>query len=444
MTLSQSGKQKTQESIHIPMDASKKSIWAWALYDVGNSAFVTVVLAGFFPLFFKTCWSSGAEVTVSTAKLGFAHTTAGLIIAILAPWWGTVADCGAAKKKFLACCTMLGAAGTALLAVVPCGWWHYAAACSVMGSVGFSASLIFYDSLLPAIAPAREAHRVSSLGFALGYLGGGVMFGLCVFASWQPELFGLSREALIRASFLLTSIWWLGFTMPLILFVPEPVQLPRQRFAQSLKQSIARLRSTLQQARQMKSVWIFLLAYWLYIDGVDTVIRMALDYGMSIGLKQGALISALLLTQFIGFPCAIAFGMLGERWGAKKAVIAGLGIYVIIVMWGMIMRTEREFYVLAAMVGMVQGGVQALSRSIFAGLIPKERAAEFFGFYNMVGKYAVILGPALLGTSAYLTGSPRAGIASLLVFFITGALLLCWVKNDRPSDARHQPPSQTF
>lgn len=416
-----------------------KQAWSWALYDAGNSAFATIVMAGFFPVFFKTCWADAAEVTASTAKLGFANTAAGIAIALLAPLLGAAADRGMAKKKFLCFFTLLGAGATALLGYVPCGLWTSATACYVIASIGFSGGIIFYDSLLPTVAADDGAHRVSSLGFALGYLGGGLVFAGCIVAASLPELFGGAREGAVRASFVVAGAWWLALSVPLFLHVPEPRCGSPRPLARSIREGCAQLCATLGQVRGMKNVWLFLLAYWFYIDGVDTVIKMAIDYGMSLGLSPDHLVRALLITQFVGFPCALLFGTLAARWGAKRALYVGIGAYVVIVLWGMAMRTEREFYALAVLVGMVQGGVQAISRSFFSELIPRERAAEFFGFYNMVGKYSAIFGPALLAASAYLTRSPRAGIASLLLFFIVGGLLLSCVRTGQSPVRGHVP-----
>jgi len=410
------------------MQTRKKAILSWALYDAGNSAFATIVMAGFFPVFFKTYWSSGSEVTVSTAQLGLANAAAGLVIALLAPLLGAVADRGQTKKRFLFLFTCLGAAGTALLALAPQGCWDYAAAWYIAGTLGFAGANIFYDSLLPSVSNEKNIHQVSSLGFALGYLGGGLIFALCILLSAKPELVSLSREAAIKVSFLLAALWWLLLTVPLMLFVAEPQQPVPGGFYRTIREGLSSLLCTFKQVRRMRQVWLFLLAYWFYIDGVDTVIRMAVDYGMSLGFSSGDLVLALLITQFVGFPCALVFGRLGNRWGPKRALYLGIGVYGVIVLWGMVMNSKQEFYLLAGMVGLVQGGVQALSRSFFAGLIPQDRSAQFFGFYNMVGKYSVILGPALMGVSAYVSNNPRAGIASLLIFFLIGGILLCFVK----------------
>lgn len=409
------------------MSIQKKAIWSWALYDAGNSAFATIVMAGFFPVFFKSYWSSGTEVTVSTAQLGIANAAAGLLIALLAPLLGAVADRGQTKKRFICFFTYLGAAGTAVLAFVPQGSWQYAAALYIVGTLGFSGANIFYDALLPSVAHKKNVHQVSSLGFSLGYLGGGLLFAFCVLMSVKPELLHLSREYAIKGSFLLTAIWWLIFTVPLILFIAEPKQADAPGLSQQIKDSLVSLLHTLKQLRRMRPAWLFLIAYWFYIDGVDTVIRMAVDYGMSLGFSSVDLVLALLITQFVGFPCALVFGRLGNRWGPKKALYLGICVYILIVLWGMIMENKREFYILAGMVGLVQGGIQAISRSYYSQLIPADKAAQFFGFYNMVGKYSAILGPALMGVSAYVSRSSRVGIGALLIFFLIGGILLWFV-----------------
>lgn len=368
---------------------------------------------------------------MSTAQLGIANAAAGLVIALLAPLLGAVADRGQAKKSFLFFFTCLGASGTALLVLVPQGCWHYAAAWFIAGTLGFSGANIFYDSLLPSVAPKKNVHQVSSLGFALGYLGGGLIFALCILLSAKPELINISREAAIKGSFLIAAGWWLLLTIPLLLFVGEPQQPVPHGYYQNIREGLSSLLHTFKQLRRMRPVWLFLLAYWFYIDGVDTVIRMALDYGMSLGFSSGDLVLALLITQFVGFPCALVFGKLGSRWGPKRALYLGIGVYGIIVLWGMVMHSRQEFYMLAGMVGLVQGGVQALSRSFFSGLIPPDQTAQFFGFYNMVGKYSVIFGPALMGVSAYVSRSSRAGIASLLIFFLIGGTLLYFVNEEK-------------
>ncbi len=430
------------------MQNQKRSRWAWALYDAGNSAFATVIMAGFFPVFFKTYWSSGSDVTVSTFRLGVANSVAGLLIAVFAPLLGAFADKGLAKKRFLGVFAGLGIAASAALFFVQEGNWPYAAAIYVAGVVGFSGANTFYDSLLPSVGDKKTVDQTSALGFSLGYLGGGIIFAFFVWMVLSPETFGHvlqkmqklfslpltahvftspPRVAVIRCSFLLTAVWWALFTIPLMFFVPEPKAAETERSGKDMSGGLNQLFQTFRETGHYKSVWIFLLAYWFYIDGVNTVIRMAVDYGMSLGLEYSHLICALLITQFVGFPSALLFGRLGKCWGTKNALYAAIAGYLIIVLWAMAMTDKAEFYLLAVMVGLVQGGIQALSRSCYSRMIPQDKAAQFFGFYNMAGKSSVIFGPAIMGITGYLSHSPRAGIGILALFFITGGILLCFV-----------------
>jgi len=413
------------------MAQNTKATWSWALYDVGDSAFATVIMAGFFPLFFKTFWGSGVDVTVSTARLGLINAIAGLVIALLAPVLGAIGDSGQMRRRFLGLFVCSGAAATAALSAVPGGAWQSAALLYGAGVICFSGANIFYDALLPVVADEGHRGRVSCLGYALGYLGGGLLFALCVWLTLNPAALGLAgspeqgQALVIRGSFLLTALWWGLFTLPLLIIVREPAGA---RSPQPVRAGLRQLWATLRDLRAARAAGLFLLAYWFYIDGVNTIIRMAIDYGLALGFAAADLITALLITQLVGFPCALLFGRLGERWGARRAILVAIAGYLGIVMWGMFMTGRREFYILAALVGIFQGGIQALSRSFYARLIPPDKAAQFFGFYNMVGKYAAILGPALMGAAGYATRSPRLGIATLSVFFVVGGALLWMVR----------------
>jgi MFS transporter, UMF1 family len=353
---------------------------------------------------------------------------AGCAVALAAPLLGAIADSAGMRKQFLAAFSLLGICATAGLFLVQSGFWFYAAGLYVFATIGFSGANIFYDALLPVVADRGQRERVSARGYALGYLGGGLLLALCIWMTLRPAAFGITGPApeilAIKISFLLTAVWWLLFTLPVLAGVPESLTPGVAGASRPVRAGLRRIAATFRDIRSLKPVWLFLLAYWFYIDGVDTVIRMAVDYGLSLGFPSRALIVALLLTQFVGFPSALVFGRLGQRWGSRPAILLGLGCYVVIVLWASMMRSEREFYLLAVLVGMVQGGVQALSRSFFSRLIPLGREAEFFGFYNMIGKYAVIFGPALMGLTGWLLGSSRAGIVSLGVFFVVGGLLL--------------------
>jgi UMF1 family MFS transporter len=380
------------------MTPEKRAVWGWAIYDWANSAFKTTVMAGFFPIFFKQYWSHGTDVNLSTAQLGFGNALAGLIVALMAPLLGAIADRGGARKKLLIWFAYMGVLASAGLFFVAKGQWPLAIFVYVLGVIGFSGANIFYDALLPGIAGESRVDRVSSLGFSLGYLGGGLLFLVNVLMTLMPQRFGLAdAAAAVRLSFLTVALWWGAFTLITILWVPEPSAAPVKQGSSALRAGWRQLADTFRRARHLKTVSLFLLAYWFYIDGVDTIIRMAVDYGLSLGFEANDLIVALLLVQFVGFPAALVFGRLGERWGVRRAIYLGIGIYIGITLWGTLMRQRHEFFVLAGVIGLVQGGIQALSRSYYTRIIPKDKAAEFFGFYNMLGKFATIMGPALMG-----------------------------------------------
>ena len=428
--------------------AQGRSVWSWALYDWANSAFATTVMAGFFPLFFKQYWSGEAAVTTSTFYLGFGNSIASLIIVLAAPILGALADFGDLRKRMLAAFMCAGVLATTGLFFVAQGMWPLAVLLYVIGIIGFSGANVFYDALLMAVSTEDNRHRVSALGYALGYLGGGLLFLINVVMTLKPEWFGLSdAAAAVRWSFLSVAVWWAVFSLPILLRVHEPAvsaattaaldgaveggrdsnatMTPAQR--PGIRAAFANVLATMRQLQQYRNAWLFLLAYWLYIDGVATIIRMAVDYGLSIGLPANSLITALLLVQFIGFPATLLFGRLAERVGARRGLWIGLWVYVIATTYAAFMDSSFEFYLLAVALGLVQGGVQSLSRSLFGNLIPRERSGEFFGFMNMMGKAAAVVGPILVGITASMTGEPRLGILSVLLLFFSGMIMLAFV-----------------
>ena len=434
------------------MEADRKAIWGWAMYDWANSAFATTVMAGFFPIFFKQYWSSGSDINVSTAQLGFGNSIASLFVAFMAPILGAIADKGSAKKKFLIFFAYLGVLMTAALFLVQKGQWAWAIFVYAMGIVGFSGANIFYDSLLPDVTGEDKIDYVSGLGFSMGYLGGGLLFLINVLMLLMPRKFGLpDGAAAIRFAFLSVALWWGLFTFFTIFWVPETKASALRKKRESIViAGFRQFAGTFKKVRHLKVVFLFLLAYWLYIDGVDTIIRMAVDYGLSLGFESNDLIVALLIVQFVGFPAALAFGKLGERWSVRKSIYLAIFIYMAVTVWGTMMTQKTEFYILAVVIGLVQGGIQALSRSYYSRLIPKNQAAEYYGFYNMLGKLAVILGPALMGlvglivkrvlmpvapTPAQVIAvghlASRWGIASLLILFVTGAILFYFVDEEK-------------
>ncbi len=408
----------------------RRPVLAWALYDWANSAFATTVMAGFFPVFFKQYWSAGSEPTVSTFRLGLGNGLASLLIAILAPLLGAMADRGGTRMRLLMLFTVLGAASTASLYWVSKGQWELAVLGYVLASLGFSGGIAFYDSLLLDVAEEKEFDVVSAYGYALGYLGGGLLFAVNVAMTLKPALFGLADAAqAVRVSFVSVAVWWAVFSLPVLFLVRE--QRPSLPLGpiEALRAGWSEIFRTLWSIRQYKSVWMFLLSYWLYIDGVNTVIKMAVDYGLALGFEASSLIVALLLTQFIGFPAALAFGWVGKRFGARRGIEVAILTYLAVTVWAYWLDNVVEFYAMAAVIGLVQGGVQSLSRSYYGRLVPRGKTGEFFGFFNMMGKFAAILGPMLAGWVALVTGSSRLAILSLVVLFGTGAVLLKLVKD---------------
>lgn len=403
-----------------------KPILAWACYDWANSAYATVVIAGFFPIFFKEYWASELSASESTFQLGMANSIASLIIVIAAPLLGAIADRGHLKKQLLLLFTLLGVTMTCALSLLDKGAWELAIILYVLSNLGFLASNVFYDALIVDIAESRQRDSVSALGYSLGYLGGGLLFAACVLATLYPAKFGFSDAAqAVEASFVLVAIWWTLFTIPIALFVKERAESPKQRIA--LMSGFRDLRATFHEIRQLKDTFLFLLAYWFYIDGVDTIIRMAVDYGLALGFKSSDLIVALLITQFVGFPAALAFGKIGDRYGARRGLFIAIAGYILILLWAYRIESSYEFYVLACAIGLVQGGIQSLSRSLYSNLIPQDRSAQFFGFYNMLGKFAAILGPMMMGWISVWTNDPRYSILSIALLFIIGAVLLARV-----------------
>lgn len=407
----------------------ERPAWAWALYDWANSAYATTVMAGFFPIFFKQYWSAGADVTLSTFYLGMANSLAGIAIVVLAPMLGAVADCGGAKKKFLVVFLMLGVVMTAALYFVAKGDWQSAVFYYVLASIGFLGGNIFYDALLVNVAVESRRHFVSALGYSLGYLGGGLLFAVNVAMTLNPSWFGMADAGIaVRVSFVTVALWWAAFSIPLFLVVKEPRVPVNQSRASMWRAGFTQLWSTFREVSKLRTVALFLAGYWLYIDGVDTIIVMAVDYGMSLGFDSNSLIVALLITQFVGFPAAIVFGKLGEQWGAKRAILTAIGVYVLVTVFAYQMQHVNEFYWLAVTVGLVQGGIQSLSRSLYSQLIPQDKSAEFFGFYNMIGKFATVFGPLLMGAVGVLTGDSRQAVLSVIVLFALGAGLLLFVR----------------
>jgi len=414
-----------------------RKVWGWAFYYWGNHAFTTSIITVFFPIFFKDFWSAGSDVTVSTFRLGLANSTASLIVALSAPMLGAIADRGGRAKTFLFMSALLGSVMLLGLHWVPKGEWQWAVLFYVLASIGYFWGNVFGDSMLVSVAPTGKLDITSAIGYFAGYLGGGIFLALGVAMTLKPQWFGLAGAAeAVQLLLILAALWWALFSLPLLFWVPSPPRAAAHvPLTVAAREGMTQFLETFRHIRGYKPVFVFLAAYWVYIDGVNTVIQMAVDYGKSIGFGTSDLILAVLLVQFVGVPAAIVAGKLGERIGPRRAIFIGLAVYTFVSIYATFMTQAWEFYLIAAMVGLVQGGVQLLSRSYFARLVPKDRAGEFFGFYNMLGEVAAIIGPLLVGTVSYLTGSPRISILSVIVLFAIGAFILRYVNEPRP-----QPP----
>ena len=411
-----------------------KKILSWAMYDWANSAFATTIMAGFFPVFLKKYWGSGIDPIHTTAQLGTTLSLASFGIALVSPFLGVLSDSRGSKKIFLFVSMLFGVAGCIALGALQEGQWVEALIIYGLSYMAFNASCVFYDSLLPSIARGTEMDYASSIGYSLGYLGGGLLFLLNVMWYLKPEWFGFSDGIMaVKASFISVGIWWFIFTFPLMKNVPEPAQLLKntQGLWKMTVDSVATLKATFKDLLKDKNILTFMVSYWLFIDGVYTVITMAVDFGIGLGLESKDLISALLITQFIGFPCAWIFGLVTPKFGCRKPILFCIFVYSVAVILATGMSAAWHFYALAAVIGMVQGGVQSLSRSLFGNMVPAEKAGEYFAFFNLVGKFASIFGPLLVAVTVLLTGDQRLGMMGLLVLFIVGGYLLFRVREPR-------------
>lgn len=409
-----------------------KKEWSWCLYDVGNSAFYTTVVAGFFPVFFKQYWNQGVDPTVSTYYLSVASSAASAVVALSAPLVGAMVDSYGNRRLWLGMFSLAGIISCVLLATLNAEQTWAAMWLFAIASTGGALAITIYDSLITKVTSSDRYHTLSLLGYAFGYLGGGVLFGLNVTMTLKPEWFLLvSSVQAVKASFITVGLWWCVFLWPLL------VATKTSSAEQSLKPSVwaacgSGFRSLYQTAKaisQYKPIVWFLLAYWFYIDGVGTVMRMAVDYGMSLGFSSSHLMGALLLVQFVGFPCTIGFILVAKKVGPRNGLYFGIAIYSMLTIGAYFMTSVSHFYLLAAGVALAQGGLQALSRSTFAQMIPKHKSSEFFGFYNTFGKFAATFGPIMLGWVALATGSNRLSILSILVLFVLGGVFLRFVSH---------------
>ena len=414
----------------------RRDLRAWALYDCANSAFQTTIIAAVFPIYYQKVAAAGQPEATAMSRFAWATTLAILIVAVVAPVLGAIADYTAIKKRLLAVFLAIGASATAAMFWIERGDWQFALVLFVIGNVGVAGTIVFYESLLPhLVSSEQDLDRVSTAGYAVGYLGGGVLLAINLMMIQKPEWFGIpDAGTATRLALASVAVWWVIFSIPLFRVVPEPavrVEADERPGGNAFLTATKRLRETLHELRRYRDAFVFLLAFLVYNDGIQTMIRMATIYGTQIGLPESAMITALLLTQFIGIPCAIGFGMLGSRIGAKTAVFGGLAVYVLITMLGYFMSTAAHFFALAVLVGMVQGGTQALSRSLFASMIPRHKSSEFFAFFSVFERYAGVLGPAIFAFVIEHSGSGRSALLAVAVFFVVGAGVLTFVDVDR-------------
>ncbi len=402
----------------------KKVTNAWVMYDWADSAFATTIMAGFMPVYFRYLAGEGGLSNVNaTSAWAFVTTIALILVAIIAPPMGYMADRMAGKKRFLTFFAVLGSIASIALFIPHGSMYRLAGVIYVFANIGFAGANIFYNALLPHVAKEEDLDQVSTKGYALGYLGGGLLLILNVIMFMYDIP---SAATSIRWSFVTVGLWWLFFTIPLWRHVKEPPTVHTEivGFGVAFRDSFKELGRTFKKIKMYPEAFKLLLAFWLYNDGIGTIMKMAVAYGDEIGIDQTGMIAALALVQFVGIPFSFAFGWLAKKIGAKTSTLIGLGIYALISVLGYFLATAWHFWVLAFMVGLVQGGTQALSRSMFSAMVPKERSGEFFGFFSMSDKFAGIIGPLVFGAVGAMTGSSRFGIVSLVFFFVIGGLLL--------------------
>ena len=423
---------------------------AWAMYDWAISAVQTTIMVAVFPIYFVKVAAAHLPPPSATQRLATVNTIALVIIALASPVLGAISDYGGAKKRFVAAFMAIGAAAIAGLFFVHTGDLGLASTLFVLALVGATGSFVFYEALLPHIATGEKIDRVSTAGYALGYIGGGVLLAFNLAWIQKPEWFGLpagpvlsETEATLpaRLAFVSVAVWWLVFSLPLFRRVSEPprrLEPDELRGESPVRAAFTRLAETFRELRGYRQAFLMLLAFLIYNDGIQTIIKMATAYGTELGIGQNALIGAILLVQFVGIPCSFLFGLLASRIGAKRSIFLGLLIYTAISVLGYFMKTATHFYMLAGLVGVVQGGTQALSRSLFASMIPPHKSGEFFGFFSVFEKFAGIFGPLIFAGTIQVSGSSRNAILSVIAFFALGAAILALVDPEEGKKAARE------
>lgn len=427
------------QSLLARLGLSRPEVRAWAMYDWANSPFQSTVINAVFPLFFASYAAKGLEAVDATARFAWATTIAVTIVAIAGPVLGAIADFKAWKKPLLAIFMVVGVIAVLMMAAIQEGAWMMALAIFILANIGDRMSWILYDSLLPHIATRDEMDRVSTAAYAIGYIGGGIL--LLGNLAWilTPKTFGLpDTVAATKLSFISVAVWWLLFSFPLFRRVPEPpriIEADETRTENAFRAAFGRVGETFRELRTFRNALLMLVAFLLYNDGIQTMIRMAAVYGAEVGIDSNAQIAAFVLVQFVGVPFSFLFGMLADRIGAKPAVLISVVVYTIVSIIGYFLATVWQFFLLAFLVGTVQGGSQALSRSLFARMIPRHKSSEYFGFFSIFEKFSGIAGPLVFAASVTLFGNSRAAVLSIILFFILGAIVLTRV-NVREGEAQ--------
>ena len=406
-----------------------REIKAWISYDLGNSAFATTVLAAFFPIFYNQYWSSNIDSTLSAQYLSWTLVISNLTLLFTAPLIGAITDISKSTKKLFISMVMISIIGTGLLYTLDAGLWLYALIFFGIANYFFSASNVIYDKILVQIASPGLFSKISGYGYAWGYFGGGFLFLINACMSLYPELFGLSSQAeAIRWSFITVSVWWFIFLIPLAVTYKEPSAKVVEN--QVIRNSFKNLINTFISISQYRNAFIFLIAFFLFIDGVHTVVALAATFALNLGLDSSSVIIALLMVQFIAFPSTLMWAYVGEKYSDKFVINFSILIYILIIIYTLFLSNAMEFYILAAMVGFVQGGIQGSSRGLFAKLIPHDKAGEFFGLFNTFGKAGAFMGPALVGLFLALFDNVRISLLPILVLFVLGLIVLYFVKTD--------------
>jgi UMF1 family MFS transporter len=425
-------KEKATESERL----HKQEIHAWTMYDWANSSFATTMMAAVFPIYFATLGAAGETGAIMTSRWGFTTAFAALLAAVISPLLGAMADFRGSKKKFLTVFMLLGVIATALLFFPnQPGSWLIAAILFIFANIGFAGSLVYYDALLPHVARADEIDQVSSRGYMMGYFGGGILLAVnLVMIMVLPEVFPqLGKGLMTRLSFVTVALWWFGFTLPLLFRIKEPLHRIEEgeEGLHPIRASLMRLKKTFLDLKKYRDLSLGLLAFWIYANGIGTIITMATIYGKELNFSDTTLIGTLLMVQFLAAPFAMLFGWLAKKIGTKKAIYLSLVIYSLIAVAGYFLYHEWQFWVLGAAVATVQGGSQALSRSMIGKMMPKSKSAEFYGFFSVFEKFASILGPFIFGVVSRLMNESRLSIASLILFFGLGLFVLTKVNLER-------------